>query len=78
MTAEVRCFSLNSSTSDSPIMQEIILHTLFESGITHIRDIERYITEDVVRYGNRLTDLEKKLVNAYREVVRLTVNLVGI
>lgn len=71
-------FSLNSPTSDSPIMQEIILHTLFESGITHIRDIERYITEDVVRYGNRLTDLEKKLVNAYREVVRLTVNLVGI
>lgn len=49
--------------------QEIILHTLFESGITHIRDLERYITDDVVRYGTRLNELEKKLVNAYNEVV---------
>ena len=50
--------------------QEIILHTLFESGITHIRDLERYITDDVTRYGTRLSELEKKLTNAYNEVVR--------
>ena len=50
-------------------VQEIILHTLFESGITHVRDLERYITDDVIRYGNRLNELEKKLVNAYNEVV---------
>ncbi|OCB85846.1 hypothetical protein A7U60_g7200 [Sanghuangporus baumii] len=48
--------------------EEIILHTLFESGITHIRDLERYITDDVLRYGTRLTELEKKLANAYNEV----------
>ncbi|TDL22893.1 hypothetical protein BD410DRAFT_897775 [Rickenella mellea] len=48
--------------------EEIILHTLFESGITHIRDLERYIKDDVIRYGGRLSDLEKKLVGAYREV----------
>ncbi|EJD08192.1 uncharacterized protein FOMMEDRAFT_164896 [Fomitiporia mediterranea MF3/22] len=48
--------------------EEIILHTVFESGITHIRDLERYITDDVVRYGSRLSDLEKKLANAYNEV----------
>ncbi|KAI5116535.1 hypothetical protein M0805_009046 [Coniferiporia weirii] len=48
--------------------EEIILHTLFESGITHVRDLERYITDDVLRYGTRLLDLEKKLVNAFNEV----------
>ncbi|THH03070.1 hypothetical protein EW145_g6557 [Phellinidium pouzarii] len=47
--------------------EEIILHTLFESGITHVRDLERYITDDVIRYGTRLIDLEKKLLNAYDE-----------
>ncbi|RPD57818.1 hypothetical protein L226DRAFT_575970 [Lentinus tigrinus ALCF2SS1-7] len=47
--------------------EEIILHTLFESGITRINDLERYIKDDVVRYGGRLSELEKKLANAYRE-----------
>ncbi|OSC97569.1 Bromodomain-domain-containing protein, partial [Trametes coccinea BRFM310] len=47
--------------------EQIILHTLFESGITRINDLERYIRDDVVRYGGRLSELEKKLANAYRE-----------
>ncbi|KAI0325865.1 hypothetical protein GY45DRAFT_1374421 [Cubamyces sp. BRFM 1775] len=47
--------------------EEIILHTLFESGITRINDLERYVKDDVVRYGGRLAELEKKLANAYRE-----------
>ncbi|CCM01012.1 uncharacterized protein FIBRA_03060 [Fibroporia radiculosa] len=47
--------------------EEIILHTLFESGTTRIYELERYIKDDVVRYGSRLTELEKKLANAYRE-----------
>ncbi|KAI0669507.1 hypothetical protein C8Q78DRAFT_1040274 [Trametes maxima] len=47
--------------------EEIILHTLFESGITRIGDLERYVKDDVVRYGGRLSDLEKKLANVYRE-----------
>ncbi|TBU46661.1 hypothetical protein BD309DRAFT_953609 [Dichomitus squalens] len=47
--------------------EEIILHTLFESGITQVTDLERYIKDDVLRYGGRLTELEKKLGNAYRE-----------
>ncbi|KAG5643197.1 hypothetical protein DXG03_001357 [Asterophora parasitica] len=46
---------------------EIILHTLFESGTSKIQDLERYISDDVERYGSRLLDLEKKLVSAYRE-----------
>ncbi|KAJ3826944.1 SAGA complex protein [Lentinula raphanica] len=48
--------------------EEIILHTLFESGISEIQDLERYVADDIERYGSRLTDLEKKLVGAYREV----------
>ncbi|OAX33132.1 hypothetical protein K503DRAFT_794579 [Rhizopogon vinicolor AM-OR11-026] len=51
--------------------EEIILHTLFESGITKIQDLERYIKDDVVRHGARLVDLEKKLVGAYREAVEV-------
>ncbi|KAF9262573.1 hypothetical protein L218DRAFT_391960 [Marasmius fiardii PR-910] len=47
--------------------EEIILHTLFESGTSKVQDLERYITDDVERYGSRLGDLEKKLVGAYRE-----------
>jgi transcriptional activator SPT7 len=58
-----------SPSRDSSSLQEIILHTLFESGASKIQDIERYISDDVERYGARLTDLEKKLVSAYRESV---------
>ncbi|TFK71075.1 hypothetical protein BDN72DRAFT_487042 [Pluteus cervinus] len=47
--------------------EEIILHTLFESGTAKIQDMERYITDDIQRHGSRLTDLEKKLVSAYHE-----------
>ncbi|KIK61029.1 hypothetical protein GYMLUDRAFT_586847 [Collybiopsis luxurians FD-317 M1] len=48
--------------------EEIILHTLFESGISEIQDLERYVADDVERYGSRLADIEKKLVGAYREI----------
>ncbi|KDR69778.1 hypothetical protein GALMADRAFT_908498 [Galerina marginata CBS 339.88] len=47
--------------------EEIILHTLFESGSSKIQDLERYISDDIERYGSRLGELEKKLVGAYRE-----------
>lgn len=53
--------------------EEIILHTLFESGVTRAPyDLERYIKEDIVRYGNRMGDLEKKLSHAYSEAVCLS------
>ena len=58
--------------SEQMTPEEIILHTLFESGITHVCDLERYISDDVVRYGTRLRDLEKKLVNTYNDVVSAT------
>lgn len=51
--------------------EEIILHTLFESGITEVQDLDRYVHDDVLRYGTRMGELEKKLVNAYAEAVSL-------
>ena len=50
-------------------LQEIILHTLFESGVSEVQDLERYIADDVERYGTRLADNETKLVRAYRDRV---------
>ena len=45
------------------------MHTLFESGTTRIYELDRYIKDDVIRYGGRLAELEKKLANAYRDAV---------
>jgi transcriptional activator SPT7 len=50
-------------------VQEIILHTLFEHGTTKVQDLERYITDDVEKYGNKLSELERKLQAAYQEQV---------
>ncbi|KAK7057323.1 hypothetical protein R3P38DRAFT_2840584 [Favolaschia claudopus] len=59
--------------SQSMTPEEIVLHTLFESGISRVQDLERYISDDVERYGVRLVDLEKKLVSAYSEVTAVDV-----
>ncbi|OBZ69870.1 hypothetical protein A0H81_10152, partial [Grifola frondosa] len=58
---------LSDKYGNSMSAEEIILHTLFDSGITRIYDLERYIKDDVIRYGGRLAELEKKLANSYRE-----------
>ncbi|EIN06408.1 hypothetical protein PUNSTDRAFT_89966 [Punctularia strigosozonata HHB-11173 SS5] len=47
--------------------EEIILHTLFESGTNRVQDLERYITDDIVRHGTRMSELEKRLESAYAE-----------
>ncbi|KAI0050843.1 hypothetical protein FA95DRAFT_1635331 [Auriscalpium vulgare] len=54
--------------SNAMTPEEIILHTLFESGTTRIQALERYVKDDVLRHGNRLNDLEKKILNVYQEV----------
>ncbi|KAG1835095.1 hypothetical protein EV424DRAFT_1531672 [Suillus variegatus] len=54
--------------------KEIILHTLFESGIAKIQDLELYIKDNVIRHGSRLINLEKKLVGVYRKAVELINN----
>jgi hypothetical protein len=50
------------------VSQEIILHTLFESGVTRVGDLEQYIQGDVVRCCGRLSELGKKLNNTYQEI----------
>lgn len=47
------------------------MHALFASGTTRVNELERYISDDILRNGNRLADLEKKLLNAYEEAVRI-------
>lgn len=47
--------------------EQIILHALAEHGISEVQELERYIKDDVERYGSRLQDLERKLVHAYDE-----------
>src|SRR5487761_1468679 len=48
-------------------LKEIILHSLLESGVSQIQGLEKYITDDVARHGNRLNELEKKITNVYQE-----------
>jgi transcriptional activator SPT7 len=43
------------------------LHALFESGVSRIQGLEKYITDDVERHGKRLSELEKKITNVYQE-----------
>ncbi|CAE6473133.1 unnamed protein product [Rhizoctonia solani] len=47
--------------------EQIILHALAEHGISEVQEMERYVKDDVERYGTRLQDLERKLTNAYDE-----------
>jgi len=35
--------------------------------VSRIQNLEKYITDDVVRHGNRLNELEKKITNVYQE-----------
>jgi transcriptional activator SPT7 len=58
--------------TDLLLYQEIILHTLFESGTSKVQDLEGYIRDDVERYSSRLNELEKKIVGAYRETVSIS------
>ncbi|KAH8827798.1 hypothetical protein DL96DRAFT_1709124 [Flagelloscypha sp. PMI_526] len=56
---------------DKMTSEEIMLHALFESNVREVRVLERYVMDDIERYGSRLGDLEKKLVGAYREVTSM-------
>ena len=37
-----------------------------------MNELERYISDDILRNGSRLADLEKKLLSAYEEAVRVS------
>ncbi|KZO92244.1 hypothetical protein CALVIDRAFT_520521 [Calocera viscosa TUFC12733] len=57
---------LDIHSGDMP-PEEIVLHTLFENGVTEVNQLERYVRDDVQRYGGRLQEIARKLQTAYRE-----------
>ncbi|ORX60257.1 hypothetical protein DM01DRAFT_1380641 [Hesseltinella vesiculosa] len=49
--------------------EEIIMHTLYESGVTHLNQLDSYIHDDVRRYGHRLDDVYRRLQASYQDLV---------
>lgn len=47
--------------------EEMVLHTLQESGGTDVIGLENHIRNDVERYGSKMADLLRKLRGSYRE-----------
>jgi transcriptional activator SPT7 len=46
-----------------------MLHSLYENGISGFSQLEDYITDDVVKYGNRLNDVKRKLEYSFKDLV---------
>ncbi|KZT61132.1 hypothetical protein CALCODRAFT_447689 [Calocera cornea HHB12733] len=59
-------YLLDVHSNDMPA-EEIVLHTLFENGVTEVNQLERYVRDDVQRYGGRLQEISRRLQTAYRE-----------
>ena len=53
-------------------VEELILHALFENGGIDVRSLESYVADDVVRYGNKMSDLLRKLRASYRDTLANT------
>lgn len=69
MTTEVYAFLISLCMQMAYTnAQEIVMHTLFESGVSKIQDLEGYIQDDIIRYGTRLEDLDRKMVIGYADV----------
>lgn len=52
--------------------EELILHTLQESGGLDVLGLENYVRNDVERYGSKMGDLLRKLRQSYREHFNLS------
>ncbi|KAJ1976803.1 Transcriptional activator spt7 [Dimargaris cristalligena] len=48
---------------------EILQHTLFENGLESVTELDAYIRDEFEKFGPKLTDLKRKLENAYIRVV---------
>jgi transcriptional activator SPT7 len=51
------------------LVQEIILHALHEHGQLQTQDLESYIKDDIERENVKVTEVAKKVKQAYREIV---------
>ncbi|KAF9902075.1 Transcriptional activator spt7, partial [Lobosporangium transversale] len=49
--------------------EEILLHTLYENGVSSVGELEGYIREDVERYGNKLQEVHRKLESSYTDTI---------
>jgi hypothetical protein len=49
--------------------QEMILHALYENGGLAPSDIESHIKDDIEKEGIKLVDMEKKMGQAYKDIV---------
>ena len=52
--------------------EEMILHSLLESGNTDVSGLESYIRDHVERYGAKMSDLLRKLRQSYRDQLQST------
>ncbi|KAG1627861.1 hypothetical protein G6F45_007342 [Rhizopus arrhizus] len=48
---------------------DMVLHTLYENGVTHLSELEMYVQDDVERNMYRLEDLYSKLQTSYQDVL---------
>ncbi|CAO3611432.1 unnamed protein product [Cunninghamella echinulata] len=49
--------------------EEILMHTLYENGISKLSDLDSYIHNDIERYGHRLDDVHRKLQTSYQDLL---------
>lgn len=50
-------------------VEELILHALHENGGMGISVLEKYVSNDVLRYGHKMSELLRKLRSSYRETL---------
>ncbi len=49
--------------------QEIVLHALHENGQIQPSDLEAHIKDDIEREGGKISEMTRKIRQAYKEVV---------
>ena len=57
--------------------QEIVLHALKENGQVQPSDIETHIKDDIEREGGKISEMTRRIRQAYKEVVRQARPLYG-
>ena len=57
--------------------QEIVLHALKENGQVQPSDIEAYIKDDIERESGKISEMTRRIRQAYKEVVRQIIILYG-
>lgn len=71
MPSDVRC-GFSPATRFTTDVQEIVLHALHESGQIQLQDLEAHIKDDIEREGGKITEMTRKVKQAYKEVVSNT------